>query len=62
MQGYKRIIHAGQPAITQAVINGWQLTWNPDDKRYYLEAGERKQPNFKDYRNAVQYAKKHSPA
>lgn len=56
-QGYLiRRTAAGEPCIDQHEINGWCITWNPDDARYYVQRGEAT-ATFKEFRNAVQYAR-----
>ena len=45
-----------EPAVTQAVVNGWQLSWNPDDGRWYAERGD-EWLSRKDWRNIVQAAR-----
>lgn len=62
MHGYRRRMDEdGSPLVDQHVINGWVVTWNPDDGRYYVdrrgEAGDSRV--FKEFRNAVYYAKTH---
>jgi len=49
-----------EPCVDQGTLNGWHMSWNPDDGRYYVEdaTGAR---TFKDWRNAIQYARKHKP-
>lgn len=62
MLGYKRIMNGKEPAITQPVVSGWQLSWNPDDGRYYVEAPDdpsEVKGDFREFRNAVYYAKTH---
>jgi hypothetical protein len=55
------------PRIDQPCINGWYITWNPDDARYYVA------PNYdgvaaatfggvRGWSNTVQWAKNHNPA
>ena len=61
MHGFKRIMNGKEPAIDQPVVNGWKLSWNPDDGMYYCNGGEKKHPSFKEFRNAVYYAKTHKP-
>lgn len=64
MMGYKRIFDApGLLAVDQAIVNGKPLTWNPDDSRFYVHAqgtldGTAVLGTFKEFRNAVQYAKR----
>ena len=52
----------GQPAVTQATVNGWPITWNPDDERFHVQRLDRTSAGtFKELRNARQYAKMHEP-
>jgi len=51
-----------EPEVNQGTINGWHLSWNPDDNRFYVsenEGGSLVKATFKDWKNAVQYARKH---
>lgn len=59
---YSIHMNGAEPEVLQAQIGRFQLTWNPDDGRYYVE--DIMNPasvaaTFKEYRNAVFYAKKH---
>lgn len=47
----------GMIEIDQGQVNGWRLTYNPDDERYYVQAGQVVVATFKELRNAKQYAK-----
>ena len=53
----------GEPTIDQGTENGWFLSWNPDDGRFYVS----EEPigwnarMFHEFRNAVQYARTHQP-
>lgn len=60
-QGYRiKKESNGEPCVNQHRVNGWNITWNPDDTRFYLERGDwRTGATFKELRNAVQWAKKH---
>lgn len=53
----------GEPMVDQPTVNGHAISWNPDDGRYYVHPAEdRATPaiaTFKEFRNAVQYAKRH---
>lgn len=48
----------GEPIVDQGRINGWLVSWNPDDDRFYAEKGS-KVRTFKEWRNTVYYCKKH---
>lgn len=48
-------------AVIQPPVNDWNISWNPDDDRWYVEhpiTGE-SVSNFKDRRNVMQYARNH---
>lgn len=64
MTAYKRRLDEhGQPLVHQHVINGWLVSYNPDDKRYHVAVDEQyagSAATFTEYRNAVQWAKKHN--
>lgn len=52
------------PAIYQGKINGWMITWNPDDNRFYVERadhtpGATYAGNERGLQNARQFAKNH---
>lgn len=49
-----------EPAITQPDCNGWKISWNPDDQRWYVAApGNPPHVSFNARRNAMQYARTH---
>jgi hypothetical protein len=53
------VMVGGEPAIVQPSVNGWHITWNPDDGRWYVSARpDGVGPSFKERRNAIQYAKR----
>ena len=49
-----------EPRVRQENLNGWFLSWNPDDRRFYVggSTGVAK-ATFRDWRNAVQWARTH---
>lgn len=49
-----------EPAVNQGVECGWYMSWNPDDNRFYVSphADSTEARVFKDWRNAVQYARR----
>lgn len=47
-----------EPFVDQGVLNGWILTWNPDDNRFYGQKGD-KVVSFQDWMNLTYYARKH---
>lgn len=57
-----RVLHLsdGRIAVEQGNVNDWAISYNPDDGRYYVEHPCGDFPaNFKELRNARQWAKKH---
>ncbi len=53
-----------EPCVEQPSVNGWDMSWNPDDNMYYIC-----HPTTGDcmtrrslWRNAVQWARNVSPA
>jgi hypothetical protein len=53
----------GEPAIDQGLVHGLPCTFNPDDGRFYVHApgttdGTNVLGTFKDWRNAVQFARR----
>jgi hypothetical protein len=52
-----KMVNAGI-AVTQYTINGWELTYNPDDDKYYV-IRDGKTAVFGRWANAVYYAKTH---
>lgn len=55
------------PAIDQHAVNGFEISWNPDDTRFYV--CDRPGPwndletraTFKELRNARAFAKRNTP-
>jgi hypothetical protein len=49
-----------EPEVDQGIVNGWYLSWNPDDGRFYVgdEYGIAT-ATFKEWKNAVRYARTH---
>lgn len=52
-------MNGSEPCIEQRKVNGYDISWNPDDGRYYVSKGEDWIAHYKDMRNAVSYCKKH---
>ncbi len=55
-------MNGSEPAINQPAVNGWAISWNPDDDRWYVERPDAlgvAVATFKDRRNAIQYARTH---
>ena len=57
-------MNGAEPAVYQGELNGFTLTWNPDDNRYYVQAGEITRASFagdkRGWSNAKQYALTHN--
>lgn len=50
----------GEPLVDQGSVNGHEMSWNPDDSRFYVHGEHGKVlAMFKEWRNAVYYAKTH---
>lgn len=52
----------GTPSIDQHIINGWAVTYNPDDERFHVARPKPFAPTaarFREMRNAVSWAKGH---
>lgn len=50
-----------EPNVDQGILNGWHLSWNPDDGRFYVgDEGGIGVATFKRWTNAVYYAKRHN--
>lgn len=50
----------GKIAVDQGIINGWFLTYNPDDSRFYIcEQNNGADPvaTFKHHHNAVRHCR-----
>jgi len=53
-------MNGNEPAVDQGIFNGWQLSWNPDNGRYYVNHPDGATiGTWKDLRNARQYARTH---
>ena len=54
---------AGEPAIRQPSVNGWDISWNPDDGKWYVSHPDTLEAVgiYKERRNALAYARKHNP-
>lgn len=52
----KRATPTSEPLVDQGEHYGWRITWNPDDGKFYV--GKRVRV-FKEWRNAIQYARTH---
>ena len=51
-----------EPCVDQGIVNGWNMSYNPDDNRFYVSPNEDSTDarTFKEWRNAVRYARTHS--
>lgn len=56
------VLNDAEPAVSQPRVNGWNISWNPDDQRWYVCAADDgiAAATFRERRNAIQYAKKHT--
>lgn len=48
----------GEPEVRQAPLNGCELSWNPDNNRFYVKRDEKTIGIFQEWRNAVAFARK----
>lgn len=55
------VMNGNEPQVTQPSVNGWDISWNPDDSRWYVcrPGDPAAVGTFKERRNAIQYAKTH---
>ena len=48
------------PEVDQGIVNGWHLSWNPDNERFYFgDENGVGVATFKEWHNAVYYARTH---
>jgi hypothetical protein len=49
-----------EPDVDQGFLNGFWLSYNPDDELFYVEDGSEQttRARFKHFRNAVQFARR----
>ena len=62
MEMEKRIktrMNGDEPAVEQHECNGYAISWNPDDERFYVQKGAEFLGSFSLLRNARQWCKKH---
>ena len=59
----------GRLAVMQPPVNGWDISYNPDDNRWYVARPHADYPeelefvpNYKARRNAIQFATRHHPS
>ena len=63
--GVLRLEADGRIAIQQETVNGWPISWNPDDGRFYvhnLDEDQTTAGTFTLLRNARYWAKTHNVA
>jgi hypothetical protein len=62
-QPYKAVMNGHEPAVRQPPLNGWDMSWNPDDGRWYVSEPVNliTRATFRELRNAAQFARKHKP-
>lgn len=54
------VMEGGEPAVTQPTVNGHPMSWNPDDGRFYVHGADGEvMATFRDWRNAVRFARTH---
>lgn len=60
---HRLILRPAEPEIRQEPINGFTISWNPDDSRFYVEDSEGVRATFNrlGWKNVVYYAKTHTP-
>ena len=56
----------GTPIVRQPSVNGWDISYNPDDGRWYVARTVRNDElefvaNYAERRNALTYARTHQP-
>ena len=56
---HKLKMNGAEPCVDQGHENLFHLSWNPDDGRFYVVAGEKTKAVFARFSNAVQYARTH---
>lgn len=59
-QAQRLRLNGREPDVEQGMVNGFGLSWNPDDERFYVVRGEDTVATFREFRNAVRYARTHS--
>lgn len=57
---------SGELAVSQPDVNGWDVSYNPDDARWYIARRVRGDElefvaDFADRRNALAWARRHAP-
>jgi hypothetical protein len=60
MSASRTVWNGSEPAVDQGKVNGFQLTWDPDDSRFYVhdkDEDETVLATFRERRNAVYFAR-----
>jgi hypothetical protein len=52
-------MNGNEPFVDQGILNGWQMSWNPDDNRFYVANCREVVATFARWSNAVYYARTH---
>ena len=47
-----------EPEIDQGILNGCDLSWNPDDNKFYVTVSGETLGVFQNWHNAVYFARK----
>jgi len=59
---YKRTMLKGEPAVKQAPVHGHDVSYNPDDGRYYVHhADGQTRTTFNGWANTVQFCRLNKP-
>jgi len=58
---FRTIMFGNEPAINQHPRNGWEISWNPDDNRWYVHhpVTSETMTHCNAMRNAVRWANQH---
>ena len=59
---YRRKMHGTEPAINQGTLNGFDLSYNPDDERFYIVRDDETLATFRHWHNATRYCRTHIDA
>jgi hypothetical protein len=46
-----------EPFVNQGTLHGWELSWNPDDNKFYLTKDNWRTAIYKAWRNVIQHAR-----
>lgn len=53
------VMNGDEPAVIQPSVNGWAISWNPDDDRWYVSHMNDTRATFKERQNALHWARTH---